>query len=416
MSSADTYIGSLAPLGWSFGLERIRRLTDLLGMPQRRFASVHVVGTNGKTSVARMTAALLAAEGMKTGAYVSPHIGSWRERILIDGEPIPAEAFDEAIGRAREAAEVADRSAGDDGPISQFELVTGAAFHALATAKVEFAAIEAGLGGRLDATNILPSRATILTSIGLDHTEWLGETLEQIAAEKLAVLREHSALVIGDLPARIRVLAEAAAAERHAKLVEASSAPQELAELVPRGYYRRNLDLALASAAEVLGRPPAADPSERLRDRLLVAGRLELVGTDPLTILDAAHNPDGAVALAAALGGLIDAPRVVACLAVLSDKDAAGIAEALAPLCSVVVTTEIPDDAIASSGRPRGSSTPAEELARSFRQAGSAQVHPAPLMDDALQLALRLARERGEPLLVCGSHHLLERAGSLSTR
>ncbi len=171
----------------------MRRLCQLLGMPQNRFASIHVVGTNGKTSVTRMTAALLEAHGVTTGAYVSPHITSWRERVLIRGEPISEEAFTRALERAEQAAEVADRTAGDEGPVTQFELLTAAAFVAFAAARVEYAVIEAGLGGRLDATNVIPSQLTVLTSVGYDHTEWLGETLEEIAAEKVAVLRDHTA-------------------------------------------------------------------------------------------------------------------------------------------------------------------------------------------------------------------------------
>ena len=155
----------------------MRRLCLLLGMPQNRFASIHVVGTNGKTSVTRMTAALLEAHGVTTGAYVSPHITSWRERVLIRGEPISEEAFTEALERTEQAAQVADRSAGEEGPVTQFELLTAAAFVAFAAARVRYAVVEAGLGGRLDATNVIPSQLTVLTSVGYDHTEWLGETL-----------------------------------------------------------------------------------------------------------------------------------------------------------------------------------------------------------------------------------------------
>src|SRR4029077_10193637 len=182
-------------LGWKLGLERIRRLCTLLGMPQNRFASIHVVGTNGKTSVTRMTAALLEVHGVSTGAYLSPHIHSWRERVMIRGEPISEEVFTEALERAEESAQVADRAAGDEGPVTQYELLTAAAFVAFAAARVQYGVIEAGLGGRLDAPNVIPSKLTVLTSVGLDHTEWLGETVEEIAAEKLAVLRDHTTLV-----------------------------------------------------------------------------------------------------------------------------------------------------------------------------------------------------------------------------
>src|SRR5262249_31998942 len=162
----------------------MRRLCNLLGMPQNRFASIHVVGTNGKTSVTRMATALLEAHGVSTGAYMSPHILSWRERVQIGGEPISEEAVGDALERPEQAAEAADRAAGEEGPVTQFELLTAAAFVAFAGARVQFAVVEAGLGGRLDATNVIPSKLTVLTSVGYDHTEWLGETLAEIAAEK----------------------------------------------------------------------------------------------------------------------------------------------------------------------------------------------------------------------------------------
>src|SRR5215211_9473235 len=208
-------------LGWKLGLERMQRLCMLLGMPQNRFTPIHVVGTNGKTSVTRMTAALLEAHGVSTGAYVSPHITSWRERVLVRGEPISEAAFTEALERAEQAAQVADRSAGEEGPVTQFELLTAAAFLAFAAARVQYAVIEAGLGGRLDATNLIPSKLTVLTSVGYDHTEWLGETLEEIAAEKLAVLRPHTALIVGDLPEAVAPVMERFTEERHATHISA---------------------------------------------------------------------------------------------------------------------------------------------------------------------------------------------------
>ena len=214
--SPEEILRAREPIGWRLGLERMRRLCLLLGMPQHRFASIHVVGTNGKTSVARMTMALLEAHGVSAGAYVSPHISSWRERILIGGEPISVEAFASAIERADQAAQVADRSAGQEGPVTQFELDTAAAFLVFAQSRVRWAVIEAGLGGRLDATNVIPSQLTVLTSVGLDHTEWLGETLEAIAAEKLAVLRDHTALITGLVPAEVEPVIEREVEGKHA--------------------------------------------------------------------------------------------------------------------------------------------------------------------------------------------------------
>jgi dihydrofolate synthase / folylpolyglutamate synthase len=384
----------------------MRRLCSLLGMPQNRFASIHIVGTNGKTSVARMTSALLEAHGVSTGTYVSPHIRSWRERILIGNEPISEEAFDEAVERAEQAAQVADRSAGDDGPVTQFELLTAAAFLAFAGARVQYAVIEAGLGGRLDATNVIPSQLTVLTSVGLDHTEWLGDTLEEIAAEKLAVLRDHATLLVGEVPEVVTQVIEAEVESKHAKKLWPASIANDM---VP-GYQGKNLALAQGVASVVLdGLDPAALTAfiKRLATReFSIRGRAELVADDPPAIFDAAHNPDGASALAEALPELAGGNDVVCCLAILEGKDAAGIVDGLAPACARFVCTEIPPDQIEGSGRPGGRSRPALELAALCEKAGvDAEAIPDPI--DAWRRARELARERGGVALAAGSHYLL---------
>jgi dihydrofolate synthase / folylpolyglutamate synthase len=369
-------------------------------MPQNRFASIHVVGTNGKTSVTRMTAALLEAHGVSTGAYLSPHIHSWRERVMIRGEPISEEAFVEALERAEQAAEVADRSAGEEGPITQYELLTAAAFVAFAAARVQYGVIEAGLGGRLDATNVIPSKLTVLTSVGLDHTEWLGETLEEIAAEKLAVLRDHTTLIVGEVPDEVEPVIAREVECRHARLTRV---------LVDAGgdvvtYRDRNLALAESATEQALGR---LDANAVLRlQEITIPGRAQLVSGDPPQIFDAAHNPDGARALAEALPGLTGGREVVCCLAVLEGKDAIGIIEGLAPACSHVVCTEIPPDAIEGSGRPGGRARPALELAALCEKAGvGAEAVPDPLQ--AWARARELAKERDGVALAAGSHYLL---------
>jgi dihydrofolate synthase / folylpolyglutamate synthase len=384
----------------------MRRLCLLLGMPQNRFASIHVVGTNGKTSVTRMTAALLEAHGVSTGAYVSPHITSWRERVLIRGEPISAEAFNEALERAEQAAEVADRSAGDEGPVTQFELLTAAAFVAFAAAHVQYAVIEAGLGGRLDATNVIPSQLTVLTSVGYDHTEWLGETLEEIAAEKVAVLRDHTTLVVGEVPEQVNGVIDREVAEKHAKKVWTTSVANHM---VP-GYQGKNLALAEAAARVVLGdvRPDVlAAFVKRLVSRdFSIRGRAELVPGDPPAIFDAAHNPDGAKALADALPELAGGREVVCCLAILEGKDAVGIVNGLAPVCAQFVCTEIPPEQIEGSGRPGGRARPALEIAALCQKAGrEAEAISNPL--EAWDRARDLASERDGVALAAGSHYLL---------
>jgi dihydrofolate synthase/folylpolyglutamate synthase len=379
----------------------MRRLCLLLGMPQNRFASIHVVGTNGKTSVTRMTAVLLEAHGATTGAYVSPHITSWRERVLIRGEPISEELFAQALERAEQAAQVADRAAGDEGPVTQFELLTAAAFLAFAASHVEYAVIEAGLGGRLDATNVIPSQLTVLTSVGYDHTEWLGETLPEIAAEKVAVVRDHTALIAGPIPAEVWPVVEREVARRHA---EASMAVVEV-DPGPPTYRDRNRALAEAAASRVLGR--RLDPEADLAlDALIIPGRAQFVRGDPPEVFDAAHNPDGATALAQALPGLADDRDVVCCLAILEGKDAGGIINALASAVSRFVCTEIPPERIEGSGRPGGRSRPALEMAALCQKAGvEAEAIPDPLA--AWERARELARGREGVALAAGSHYLL---------
>jgi dihydrofolate synthase / folylpolyglutamate synthase len=383
----------------------MRRLCTLLGMPQHRFASIHVVGTNGKTSVARMTMALLEGHGVSTGAYVSPHISSWRERILIHGEPISEEAFAKAVERADEAAKVADRSAGEEGPVTQFELDTAAAFLAFAEARVQWAVIEAGLGGRLDATNVIPSRITVLTSVGLDHTEWLGETVEEIAAEKLAVLRDHTTLLVGEVPSAVHdvVKRETEKKRTGAQYVAGGGA-------MPIGYQTKNFLLAMAAASEALGgldEDAVRELGGRLQSgELVVPGRAQVVPGDPPVIFDAAHNPQGALALADSLPRLARSRYVVCCIAILAEKDARLIIRALAAACARFVCTQIPEQAIRGSGRPIGESHSAEELAATCRELGAeAEAIEDPLA--AWERARALARERSGVALAAGSHYLL---------
>lgn len=393
--SPEETLRAREPIGWRLGLQRIWRLCTLLGMPQHRFASIHVVGTNGKTSVARMTMALLEAHGVSVGAYVSPHITSWRERILIHGEPISEDAFARAVQRADEAARVADRSAGEEGPVTQFELDTAAAFLAFAEARVQWAVIEAGLGGRLDATNVIPSRITVLTSVGLDHTEWLGETVEEIAAEKLAVLRDHTTLITGPMPPEAERVIEREVGRRHAIRIGVAEA---------ESFRNVNSMLALSAVQVVLGEVDSQ--SLNLLYGLTIPGRSQLVEGDPDVIYDAAHNPDGARALGRILPELSGGREVVCCLAILAEKDARSIIVALAPVCAAFVCTQIPEEAIRGSGRPVGASHSARDLAEVCRNAGA----EAEAVADPLQAwarARELARDGGGVALAAGSHYLL---------
>jgi dihydrofolate synthase/folylpolyglutamate synthase len=407
----EAYLDSLEPIGWKLGLERMHKLCTLLGMPQHRFASIHVVGTNGKSSVTRMTAALLEAHGVSAGACVSPHPSRWSERVLLHGAEIAPADFAAAVERTAEAAETANRTFEEGEAVTQFEVATAAAFVAFAAAGVEAAVIEAGLGGRLDATNTIPSRVTALTSVGLDHTAWLGETEGEIAAEKLAVLRDHSTLVIGRVGAEVEALAERTAAERGAELIRAPEGPGDAVRLrAPGGFQRRNFALAGAVAEAFLGRLDA-EIASGVAATLTIPGRLEQVADGPPTFVDVAHNPDGAAALAEALPEVAGDRQVVACLAVLEDKDAEGIVAALAPALDRAVCTQLPADGPETSKwrtfQAHRPSTPAAELAAACERAGL----PAEAEPD-FAAALRRARElaAGPPpavLLIAGSHYVL---------
>jgi dihydrofolate synthase/folylpolyglutamate synthase len=392
-----------------FGLERIRRLSAALGMPQHRFASVHVVGTNGKSSVTEITAALLAAHGLRTGAYLSPHDERWAERIRVGGAEIAPADFAAAVERVAQAVTAVDRTLDPGDAVTQFEADTATAFVALAAARVEAAVIEAGLGGRLDATNVLPSRVTVLTSIGLDHTEWLGETETAIAAEKLAVLRDHTKLVLGPVSRAVSELAHRTAAERRCELVVVGELAPALAPAVRPPYLRRNLAVALAAAEALLG-PLDHQRAIAVASAIELPGRAQLLAGDPPLVIDAAHNPDAARALAEALPRLTGGRPVVACVAALADKDAAGIVAALAPAVAGIVATEVPGEHLARVARPGARALAAERLAEAGREAGLGWVRADADPAAALARARARARELDGVVAVTGSHYLLRYA------
>jgi dihydrofolate synthase/folylpolyglutamate synthase len=380
-------------------------------MPQHRFASIHVVGTNGKSSVAAMTSAIIEAHGARTGTYLSPHVERWSERILVRGREIEPAELATAVERVAESVEVVDRSLDEGDAVTQFEVITAAAFVALAAARVEFGVIEAGLGGRLDATNVLPSRVTVLTSVGLEHTQWLGSTEEEIAGEKLAVLRDHSALVVGRVSAAVAALARNVASERSAEpvFVRALAPRKEFELAIPAPYQRRNFAVALASAKTVLGTLDA-DRVEAVAASLELPGRMEALEGTPRVVLDAAHNPEGATAVAEAIAEVGGGRPVIACVAVLADKDAAGILRALAGNIDAAICTELPAERLAGSGRPGAQSLEATVLGELASDAGVAEVEVVPDPRQAVRRAREVAAAREGVALVTGSHYLLRYA------
>jgi dihydrofolate synthase / folylpolyglutamate synthase len=352
MLSPTEYVESLSP--WpkdGFGLDRIKALLAALGDPQLRYPSIHVVGTNGKSTVTRTIEELLAREGLAVGAYLSPHVRGWSERIRMRG----AEAdFDAAIERVRGEAERVGAT--------QFELLTAAALTAFADADVDAAVVEAGLGGRYDATNVLRSPVQVLTNVALEHIDVLGTTREAIAAEKLAVVQPGATVVLTESEW------EPLARENGAASVVIAA--------------RSNLAVALASAEEFLGRPVDGHVDVRL------PGRLERVSDDPLEIWDGAHNLAGVGYVLARL----PSARYVVLASILADKDVEGMLAALSALGDRFVATR------SSSARALSAADLAER-ASSYFEAVEAVEDPAE--------ALAHARGLGEPLLVTGSLYLL---------
>ena len=393
---AEEYLLGLELFGMRFGLDRMHRLMTVLGLPQRRFASIHVVGSNGKSSTVRFCAAILQRHGLRTGSYTSPHLRSFRERIEVGEEPVSEADFAAAVARAAQAAELVNRTAEPDDHVTQFEALTAAAYHELARRGVEVAVIEAGLGGRFDATSVIPSKVQVLTSVSLEHTRWLGPTLTDIAREKLAVVRDHGTLVVGPLPHAVFAIAQQTAAEHHSKLVSAVK-PVELPLRAAGRFQHGNFALAAAAAEAFLGRPLDERALREAAAETVVPGRLEAVDERPLTLFDGAHNPSGAQALAASLPEVFGSRRPrVAVVGVLEDKDAAGMLETLLPHLDHVVFTR---PANPRSLSPATLTTLAEKL-------GGPPVETVPGPQAAVARARELAGPNGV-VLATGSIYLI---------
>ena len=412
-AAARTWIESLDVFGVRFGLERIRALLAELGHPERAQPALHVVGTNGKSSTSRLAAAALAGQGLSVGTYLSPHIEDWTERVEIDGRPLGEGAFASAVEVVRAASERLRLAPGE--AVTQFEALTAAAFQAFAAAGVRAAVVEAGLGGRYDATNVLsPQAAVALTNVALEHTDLLGSTEAAIAAEKLAVVAEGSArLVVGPLsPAAAGAVRGEMAARRlrgvlYGPALHAREAPDGVDVVTPWARYtalplrvhghfqRHNLAVALAGAERVVGSPLDLPGLRRALAEVRIPGRLEVIGHDPLTVLDGAHNPAGMAAMVAALPALLGRRRCVAVVSLLGDKDARGMMGALATVADAVVGTR--------SSHPRAVSP--DTLAR---LAGDLGVR-AHAVDDpfAAVAAAREAAGAEGAVAVCGSLYLI---------
>jgi dihydrofolate synthase/folylpolyglutamate synthase len=428
---AERHLRSLELFGMRFGLDRMRRMMTALGSPQRRLRTVHVVGTNGKTSTTRMVAAILERHGLRTGAYLSPHLVSYSERVQVRERDLSDSAFAAAVARAAGAAERVNRTLAEDDHVTQFELLTAAALWVLAERGVEVAAVEAGLGGRYDATAVVESQVTALTNVGLEHTRWLGPTVRDIAGEKLAVLCPGTTLVLGaDLDPGALAVAHTVAAERGAQIVAVT--PEDVAAVsLPVAYQRRNFALARAAAEAYLASAGIALREDATREAALtttIQGRMQVVAEDPLTVLDGAHNPDAVRALVESLPRLLDdwpsapstddpptrpapllgdppaapARRLALVMGVLEDKDAASMLSALLPLCTRAWFTAPPSSRALSPAA----------LQSLARQLGFTETACEPQPRRALQLAQEWARSQApdtcpQAVLATGSIYLV---------
>ena len=342
-------------------LERMTALLHALGDPQLAYPSVHIAGTNGKTSTARMTDALLRALDLRTGRYTSPHLESMTERICVDGAPITIAQFIETYDDIAPVFDLID--AANEVRLSFFEAMTGLAFAVFADAPVDVAVVEVGMGGRLDATNVVSAPVAVITPVDLDHQAYLGDTIAEIAGEKAGIIKaEQQVIVAAQHPDAIAVL-EATAESVGATIVregfdfgvirrESAVGGQVLAlrglhgvydELfLPLfgGYQASNAACALAAAEAFVGGPLDADLVRAAFSMVQSPGRLEVVRTSPTILIDATHNPAGARATVAAVAEAFAFRRLVGVIGVLSDKDARGLLEVFEPFLAHAVITQ----------------------------------------------------------------------------
>ena len=430
-------------------LERVEAVLDLLGNPERAYRVVHVTGTNGKTSTVRMIERLLAATGMRTGRFTSPHLATIRERIALDGEPISEEGFIAAWEDVAPCIRLVDeRSQSAGGPrLSFFEVLTVMALAAFADHPVDVAVVEVGLGGTWDSTNVVASDVEVITPVGRDHCAWLGDSLEEIAANKAGIIKDGATLITAAQPAAVQAVIAAAAAE-HGVVWRRELDPEEdpgepgagVLRVVDRtpavggqmvvlataaavyedvfvplhgDYQARNALLALAAAEAVFG--GRALPAKVVEDGFASAtspGRLEVLRSSPTVLVDAGHNPHGVSALVGAVEEVFGFRHLVAVVGVMADKDAEGILAVLEPVTDAVVV--VPIDS------PRAMDV--EDLADIAREVyGADRVVVAEDLAGGVERAVSLSEGFDAPLtasgvLIVGSVVLAARARALFGR
>jgi dihydrofolate synthase / folylpolyglutamate synthase len=417
-------------------LDRIRLLLDLLGSPQTSAPMIQVAGTNGKTSTTRMIDALLRQFGLRTGRFTSPHLHSMRERISFDGRSIDEARFLATYDEVAPYLELVD--ARSEVPLSFFEVLTGMAFAAFADAPVDVAVVEVGIGGTWDSTNVADAQVAVVTPIALDHQRFLGYTVAEIAAEKAGIIKPGSYGVLAQQPVdaadellRRSVEVDALVAREGLEFGVRSRSLAVGGQVLVLGglageygdvflplmgrHQAHNAVCALVAVEAFLG--GSHDQRAMLDIELVRAGfagvtspgRLEVVRSSPTVLLDAAHNPAGALAAAQALGEDFDFTRLVGVISVMADKDARGILEPFERVLAEVVITE------ANTSR----AMPVDELAAAAVEVfGSDRVEVSSRLDDALDAAVRLAEEESDHLggagvLVTGSIYTVAQARTL---
>jgi dihydrofolate synthase/folylpolyglutamate synthase len=395
-------------------LDRMTALMDILGEPQRSYPAIHITGTNGKTSTARMIEQLLLGFELRTGRYTSPHVQSVTERISLDGVPIAAEKFIETYRDLQPYIEMVDGS--QPHRMSFFEVLTGMAYAAFADAPVDVAIVEVGMGGSWDATNVLDGSVAVVTPVALDHTDRLGETPGEIAVEKAGIVKKDATAVLAQQSVEAAQVLLKRAVEVDATVaregMEFGVAHREVAIggqlLTLRGlggeyeqiflplhgeHQAHNAAVALAAVEAFFGigtthaRPLDIDVVRSAFAKVTSPGRLEVVRRSPTVVLDAAHNPAGARAAAAAVGEAFGFTHLVGVVSTSADKDTRGLLEALEPVLTEVVVT-------------RNSTFRAmdvDELAGiAVEVFGGDRVQVEPRLDDAIEAAITLAEEQGE--------------------
>lgn len=410
----DAHIGR----GMRPGLERIGALLDMMGSPQDTYPIIHLAGTNGKTSTARMLSLLSLGHGLSTGTFTSPHLERVEERIALDGRSLTREEFTQALADVQAFADIYEQRSGQS--LTYFELVTAAAFSWFATEAVDLGVFEAGLGGRLDATNVAHGAVSVVTGIGLEHTEVLGDDITQVAAEKMAILEPRTPLVVGPLLPEATALAATVCAEREGTLLrygrEFSVARAQRAvggwSVTIDGVYEEyedlylpvhgrhqtiNLAVAVASLEALFGRGLDQDGLSEATAAVTLPGRMEPIAYDPLVLVDGAHNPDGYRILGAALAEEFPTTRWVLVTATMKDKDVGQLLKALEGRVSSVVATKVTTSTRALA---------AEDLAEVLSAHTDVAVEVAPDPAAAVERARALAGPLGA-ILVTGSLYLV---------